>query len=277
LYLTLTSEVRYEDFFPSINFLLYQLRLLTRSWKANANSSLHRFLLGESIAQLSVFFMRVSQRTFDLAEGDRNGYIEKGLRYGSVDAKFAERMMNSAFNLTRQAVLHYTDRVQDIDRKVFEVPTPPGTQEVLSIISLILREYPRSLNLPQICDLMLAEVFVKENRNKGWLRRVYPNNDLAPRVEIVKEYLRLLTQSGACPPDVLKALAFDSLDNGHKPPDQGPPNPSLSVRQESIQQTLHLDEVEPLKGRDQSIGSGSNEQDLGSNALAPESFQRPDK
>jgi hypothetical protein len=271
LYLTLTSEVRYEDFFPSINFLLYHLRLLTRSWKTNANSSFHRFLLSESISQLSVFLMRIAQHTFDLAEEDRRGYIEKGLRYGSVDAKFAERMMNSAFNLTRQAVLHYTNKVQDIDRKVFEVPVPPGTQEVLSIVSLILREYPRSLNLPQMCDLMLAEVFVKENRNKGWLRRVYPNHDLSARVEIVREYLKLLTQSGACPPDVLNVLALHSLDNGPKPPDQTPPSAEVAVRQGVSQQTLHLGGGESPEEVRQSSPSNPGDRGLDSGTEVPAS------
>lgn len=214
LHLTLSSEIRYDDPFPSINFLLYQLRLLTRSWKTNSASGLHRYLLGEAISQLSLFFMRLAEKTFDLSEIDRIGYIEKGLKYGNVDPKFAERMMNSAFNLTRQAILHYTKQVQDIDRKVFEVPLPPGTKEVLSIMDLILRSYPRSLSLPQICDLLLFEVFVKENRNKGWLKRIYPQHDLGARVEVVRGYLGLLAQSGACPPEIVQALSSPALDNG---------------------------------------------------------------
>jgi hypothetical protein len=214
LQLTLSSEVKYDDPFPSINFLLYQLRLLTRSWRTTASSSLHRYLLSEAISQLSVFLMRLAEKTFDLSEGDRSGYIEKGLKYGNVDPKFAERMMNSAFNLTRQAVLHYTKQMQDIDRKVFEIPLPPGTKEVLSIVDLILRSYPRSLTLSQICDLLLFEVFVKENRNKGWLKRLYFQQDLGARVEVARDYLGLLAHSGACPPEVVQALASPGLDNG---------------------------------------------------------------
>ncbi len=214
LQITLSSEIRYDDPFPSINFLLYQLRLLTRSWKTNSASSLHRYLLSEAISQLSLFFMRLAEKTFDLSEDDRTGYIEKGLKYGNVDPKFAERMMNSAFNLTRQAILHYTKQVQDIDRKVFEVPLPPGTKEVLSIIELILHGYPRSLTLSQICDLLLFEVFVKENRNKGWLKRIYPQHDLGARVDVVRDYLGLLAQSGACPPEIIQALSSPGLDNG---------------------------------------------------------------
>jgi hypothetical protein len=214
LQITLSSEIRYDDPFPSINFLLYQLRLLTRSWKTNSSSSLHRYLLSEAISQLSLFFMRLAEKTFDLSEADRIGYIEKGLKYGNVDPKFAERMMNSAFNLTRQAILHYTRQVQDIDRKVFEVPLPPGTKEVLSTIELILRSYPRSLSLPQICDLLLFEVFVKENRNKGWLKRIYPQHDLSARVDVARDYLGLLAQSGACPPEIIQALSSTGIDNG---------------------------------------------------------------
>jgi hypothetical protein len=222
LQLTLSSEVRYDDPFPSINFLLYQLRLLTRSWKTKSASGLHRYLLSEAISQLSLFLMRLAEKTFDLSEGDRTGYIEKGLKYGNVDPKFAERMMNSAFNLTRQAVLHYTKQVQDIDRKLFEVPLPPGTKEVLSIMDLILRSYPRSLTLSQICDLLLFEVFVKENRNKGWLKRIYFQHDLGPRVEVVRDYLGLLAQSGACPPEVVQALASPGIENGRVAEGQSP-------------------------------------------------------
>lgn len=156
--------------------------------------------------------MRLAEKTFDLSEADRIGYVEKGLKYGDVDPKFAERMMNSAFNLTRQAILHYTKQVQDIDRKVFEVPLPPGTKEVLSIIDLILRSYPRSLSLSQICDLLLFEVIVKESRNKGWLKRIFPQHDLGMRLDVAREYLGLLAQSGACPQEIVHALASPGLD-----------------------------------------------------------------
>jgi hypothetical protein len=240
LQLTLSSEVRYDDPFPSINFLLYQLRLLNRGWRANSGSSLHRYLLSEAVSQLALFLMRIAERTFDLTEDDRRGYIEKGLKYGNVDPRFAERMLNSAFNLTRQAVLHYTNKVQDIDRGVFQVPLPPGTTEILAAVQLILRQYPRSLNLPQICDLLLTEVFVKENRNKGWLRRIYQHPDLGLRVEIAREYLRLLGQAGACPETAIAALSLTGLDNG-------PKAASKSQAPEERQRELNLADQEGKK------------------------------
>ena len=55
---------------------------------------------------------------------DRRGFITKGLTYGSLDPQYAERILNSAFNMTRQAVQHCTRRFIDIDKSLFSMPTP---------------------------------------------------------------------------------------------------------------------------------------------------------
>src|SRR5262249_16032826 len=154
----------------------------------SAPGSFERMLFADSVSQLAVFIMRVAERAFDLSDGDRAGFVEKGMTYGSLDPTFADRMLNSAYNLTRQPILHYTDKVQDIDRRLFQMRVPPGTAEVAEMVTLILSAYPTSLNFPQVCDLLLQEVFVKGNRSGGWLRRIFPQSDLPVRLELSKTF-----------------------------------------------------------------------------------------
>ena len=75
---------------------------------------------------------------------------------------------------------------------MFEVPVPPGTTELIAIVEAIHRHYPKSLSLPQACDPTLMQVFVKENRTRGWLRRIFPQPDIGPLVELLREYLKVL-------------------------------------------------------------------------------------
>jgi len=76
--------------------------------------------------------MQVAEQSFDLTVKDREGFIRKGLTYGSLEPRYAERILNSAFNLTRQAVVHYTNRNVDIDKSLFEMPVPPGTEDIMA-------------------------------------------------------------------------------------------------------------------------------------------------
>ena len=55
LYQTLTSEIRFDDAFVGVNYLLSQLRQMTRQWSKVPEESYFRFLLSESIAQMAVF------------------------------------------------------------------------------------------------------------------------------------------------------------------------------------------------------------------------------
>lgn len=219
LYMTLRGEVRFLDPFPAINYTLQQLRLLSRAAKPPSAGSIERFLLAESISQLLVFLMRVAEHSFDLSPEDRSGYIRKGLTYGSLDPRFADRILNSAYNLTRQAILHYTDKVKDIDRQLFRMPVPPGSDEVVAAVDLILRAYPSSLDLPQICDLLLTEVFVKGNRNGGWMKRIFHRSELTTRVDLVRSFLQLLARAGACPADLPDLITSNSTAS----PDAAPP------------------------------------------------------
>jgi hypothetical protein len=77
LYQTLASEVRFDDPFVGLNYLLAQLRQMTRHWVKPPDEAYFRFLLSESIAQVAAFLMRLAEKSFDLSEGDRHGFVKK--------------------------------------------------------------------------------------------------------------------------------------------------------------------------------------------------------
>jgi hypothetical protein len=200
LYQTLTSEIRFDDAFVGINYLLSQLRQMTRQFVKPPEQPYYRFLISESITQLAVFLTRLAERSFDLGSEDRHGFIRKGITYGNLEPQYADRILNSAYNMTRQAVQHYTHKFVDIDRSLFSMPVPPGTDELVDIVDALLGSYPSCLSFPQTCDLMLFEVFTKRKEAQGWLKRIFPQSDLPVRVEMVRKFLGILVSIGACPP-----------------------------------------------------------------------------
>jgi hypothetical protein len=211
-YITLATETTYDEPFSAIHYLLAQLRLMTRFYGGSPEGSLERRLISDALSQLCVFLMRIAEESFDLSTEDRRGFVQKGLRYGNIDPKLAERVMNSARNLTLQAVFHYANRKVEIDETLFQMPVPPGAEAISWAIDGILDLYPISLNLPQICDLVLGEAYLKGNRNAGWLRRIFPQTDLASRLEFLKRYLSLLVSVGACPEEVVDAMAVSESE-----------------------------------------------------------------
>lgn len=206
LYSTLVSEIRFNDPFPAINYLMSQMRLLTKMLKEMPSDSFYRYLFSECISQLLIFCMRVSEICFDLKKDDREGFIRKGLTYGNIEPRYAERFLQSAYNLARQSVLHYTNKEVEIDKSLFEMPTPPGTEGILSLVDGILSTYPISLTLPQTCDLLLSELFTKKYEAKGLLRKIFPQITLSAPVDLVRWYLQVLIDMDACPKYILETL-----------------------------------------------------------------------
>ena len=225
LYQTLTSEIRFDDAFVGVNYLLSQLRQMTRQWGKPPEESYFRFLLSESIAQFAVFLTRIAEKCFDLSTDDRHGFIMKGITYGNLEPQYADRILNSAYNLTRQAVQHYTHKFVDIDKSLFSMPVPPGTDQIVAMVDDLLATYPSSLTFPQICDLVLFEVFTKRKETRGWLRRMFPQSDLPARVEAVRKFIGALVAMGACPSYVLDAVvtAGKPITAELKPKTQEPP------------------------------------------------------
>lgn len=216
LYQTLISEVRFDEPFAAVNYLLFQLRRLTKQFEKLPADIFHRFLIAESITQLCVFLMRIAEAAFDLSATDREGYIAKGLTYGSLEPKFAERILNNAYTITRQAILHVTNQPIDVDRSFFQMPVPPGAEQVKSLVEEIIRSYPMSLSFPQVTDLLLGEVFVKRRRTGGWLKRIFPYGDIGTRVELTRLYLKRLVEADACPRVLLEELQVTGAENGGK-------------------------------------------------------------
>jgi hypothetical protein len=216
LYSTLISEIRFNDSFPAINYLLSQMRLLTKMFKDIPSESFYRFLFSECISQLLVFCMRISEQCFDLVKDDREGFIRKGLTYGSMEPKYADRLLESAYNLARQAVLYYTSKEVEIDKSLFEMPGAPGTDGILILINKIFTAYPNSLRLPQTCDFLLSELFTKQYPARGLLRRIFPQATLAKQIELMRWYLKVLISMDACPTYIYETLEFEALEKNGK-------------------------------------------------------------
>lgn len=216
LYSTLVSEIRFRDPFPAINYLLSQMRLLTKTLKDVPSDSFFRYLFSECISQLLIFCMRVSELCFDLKKEDREGFIRKGLTYGSIEPRYAERILQSAYNLARQSVLHYTNKEVEIDKSIFEMPASPGTDGILSLINGILSAYPTSLMLPQTCDFLLTELFTKQYNAKGLLRKIFPLHTLTGPVDLVRWYLKVLIDIDACPNYILDTLKTENTGKDGK-------------------------------------------------------------
>jgi hypothetical protein len=199
LLITLTSEVRWDEPFAGANYLLSQLRLLSKSFPTPPQESFFRFLFSECIAQLSLFILRIVEQSFDLSEKDREGFIRKGFIYGNLNPKYAERILESSYNLARQAVFHYTNRMVDIDRQVFSMPEPPGTTESVTLFETLVQNYPASLTFPQICDYLLFERFTKRRETRRLLRRMFPQATLSTTIALSQKFVSTLVSFGACP------------------------------------------------------------------------------
>jgi hypothetical protein len=251
LLITLTSEVRWEEPFAGANYLLSQLRLLTRSFPQPPQESFYRFLLSECLAQVSIFILRIVEQSFDLSEKDRHGFIRKGLSYGNLNPKYAERILESAYNLARQSVFHYTNRTVDIDRQVFSMPEPPGTNELVALIDTLVRSYPASLIFPQVCDYLLLERFTKHKETRRVLRRIFPQSTLGITISLVQKFVSALVSSGACPSyieDVFVRPEGEGTPAPNQPPASlGPAGSTLQKTEEPpLQTTLGLrGEVNP--------------------------------
>jgi len=235
LYSTLVSEIRFNDPFPAINYLLSQMRLLTKMLKDVPSDSFYRYLFSECISQLLIFCMRVSEICFDLKKEDREGFIRKGLTYGSIEPRYADRILQSAYNLARQSVLHYTNKEVEIDKSIFEMPISPGAEGILTLVNGILSAYPISLKLPQICDFLLSELFTKQYKAKGLLRKIFSQHTLTEPVGLVRWYLKVLIDIDACPNYILETLKTENSEKDGKarPDSKNESTPTKEIMKEA--------------------------------------------
>jgi hypothetical protein len=208
LYWTLCSEIQFDEPFAIINYLLSNLRLLTARNPTMPQNSFYKFLIAEALCLVALSAMRLAEYSFDLSPKDRDGFTKKGLSYGDFDPEYADRILRSAHNLASQAVMHYTNNKVEIDPSLFEMPVPPGAGEISMLVNSLVSNYPNSLRVVQVCDILLSEMFVKQGRPRGLLRRIYPCVDLKPVFDLVQNYLRLMVNANACPSYVLESISL---------------------------------------------------------------------
>jgi hypothetical protein len=201
LYATLAGEVRFHDPFGGINYLLYQLRSLTRDLRdeRSASESLTRFLLAESVAQLAMFFMRVAEMTIGLSQEDRDGLIRKGLTYGHIDAGLVDRIFRNAHRITSEMVKHNTGRNIQVDQSFFSMPEPPNVKDIQGVVRMLVTRPVVATTFGPIVDLLVQERFLKQRNGTDWLTKIFPYSNLRDRVSLVHDYLRVLRGIDAVP------------------------------------------------------------------------------
>jgi hypothetical protein len=225
LCLTLASEVRYQDPFGGINYLLHNTRALTRALKEQrlSSTSLGKFLLCDSISHLAMFLMRIAESSFGLSDADRSGLIRKGLTYGHMDPKLTDRIFRNAYRIATETLKHYGRSDVKLDESFFKMPTPPNVSEIQEAIELLIHHPRASASFAPIADLLLFEVYLK-GRNPDWLTRIYPYSDLHERLRLVQQFVQILVRIGAGPDD-LEAVLFlpEKKTKGEAVPGQSTP------------------------------------------------------
>lgn len=205
LFQTLAGEVRFHDPFGGINYLLHQLRALTRDLKEHrfASESLTRFLLAESVAQLSLFLMRIAEMTVGLSAEDRAGLIQKGLTYGHMDKPLIDRLFRNAKRITTEVIKHHTGRDVAIDDTLFRMPESPNVKEVESVVEKLVAQPALAATFSPIVDLLVFEKFAKQKEGIDWMNKVFPYANLRDRLALVQEFLRVLGSIEAVPEALL--------------------------------------------------------------------------
>ncbi len=207
LFVTLAGEIRFHDPFGGISFLLHHLRALTRELQEQrfACESLTRYLLAESVAQLAVFLMRVSELTLSLSGTDRDGFIRKGLTYGHMDKSVVDRLFSNAKRITSEMIRHYTGHHVNIEDTYFTMPEPPNISEVQELVKMLVSRPRLADSFPPLTDLLLFERFLKQREVIDLLPRVFPFTDLKERLLLVQDYLKILGSINAVPESLFGA------------------------------------------------------------------------
>ena len=205
IFQTLSGEVRFHEPFGGINFLLHQLRALTRELKERrfTSESLTKFLLSECVAQLSMFLMKVAESTFGLSPGDRAAFIEKGMTYGHLDKNLIDRLFRNTKRITTELIKHHTGRDVMVDDSLFRMPEPPNVTEVQSSVEGLVSRPTIATSFGPITDLLVFEKFVRQREGVDWLSKIFPYTNLRERVLLVQDFLKTLRAIDAVPDGLL--------------------------------------------------------------------------
>jgi hypothetical protein len=204
IFQTLSGEVRFHDPFGGISFLLHHLRALSRELRERrfTSESLTKFLISESVAQLSMFLMRVSELTLGLSVTDRAAFIVKGMTYGHMDKPLVDRLFRNAQRITTELIKHHTGREILVDDSLFRMPQPPYVKEVQSLVESLVARPPIATSFGPITDLLVFERFVRQREGIDWLPKIFPYTNLRERVALVQDYLKVLQAIEAIPEGV---------------------------------------------------------------------------
>jgi len=209
LYLVLQGEVRFDNPFGGLNYLLFHARTLTRVLREGRHESeiFAKMLLVETVSQLAVFIMRVAEGAFGFTPDDRHGLVERGMRYGHMEPALADRILNSAHRLASEIVEHHIGQRVQIDRSLFEMPTSPYQSQIDRLVESLIARPREALSLAPITDLLLSEVYLKNRPDsRAKLHTMWSFPDTERREQLVVSFLSVLQEIEALPPDVLQAL-----------------------------------------------------------------------
>ena len=211
LYQTLVTEVRYEEPFALIAFWIHHLRGLTRDCTRESKpvQELVRFLIADAVGQLSLSFLRVAQLTSDLAETDRKRMVAKKLVYGEQEARLVERIFENSYQIAKAAIKDKLGTDVEIDRSLFKVPIPDYVEEVVDLVEELVRDAEQSTDLPQTVDLIMSECFLKGNKERRVLKRIFPSEGLTQRTAVAQKYLGRLLKIKAVPVAVEELLTIE--------------------------------------------------------------------
>lgn len=239
LYATLAGEVRFHDPFGAINYLLYQLRFLTRDLveQRSVSESLTRFLLAEAVAQLAMFFMRVAETTIGLSAEDRDGFIRKGLTYGHIDARLVERIFRNAHRITSEMIKHNTGRNIPVDQSFFSMPEPPNVKEIQEVVRVLVARPTTATTFGPIVDLIVQERFVKQRAATDWLGKIFPYSNLRDRVTLAHDYLRILRGIDAVPEVLFSTERSAKTVDLSEPPKSEPQTEGSAAKQSAASPT----------------------------------------
>lgn len=237
LYQTLVTEVRYEEPFALVAFWIHHLRGLTRDYlrESSATQELIKFLISDAVGQLAVCFLRVAQLTSDLDQHDRRGVVEKKLIYGEQEPRLVERVFESAYRIARAAARDKLGTEVEIEHSLFRVPRPDYVAKVISIVEELVDNGEVSADLPQIVDIIMSEAFLKNNRERRYLKRIFPRDDIGVRTAVAVHFLKCMHELDALPVQVEELLdPKQSSDSQNKESSSVQPNAGSAPGQGSL-------------------------------------------
>jgi hypothetical protein len=273
LYVTLATESRFDSPFSGVNFWVHHLRSLTRNWTGETPNTREflAFLIADAVGQLSMFLMVIAQASWDLRSEDRRGMVEKGLTYGEQDAVLARRVFDHAYRLSKATLREYLNRDVELDAALFSVPRPDYVDAICKTIEDIVARPVQAATFSQIADLIVAEGFLKGNRNQGLLRQIFQPDGLGARVALVREFLVSLVSLGALPVEIRELVQIGQND----PDVQGIPPASVGRATSESQPKLFDKPEDAPTGLNDSTESRDREETHALKSLKAEGEDHP--